>query len=51
LTVAPEKVDSADASVHSEPANGNGEAAPRQASLIERIRALQSRASRISPAP
>jgi chromosome segregation ATPase len=51
LTVAPEKVDGADASVHSEPANGNGEAAPRQASLIERIRALQSRASRISPAP
>ena len=51
LTVAPEKVEGADASVHSEPANGNGETAPRQASLIERIRALQSRASRISPAP
>jgi chromosome segregation ATPase len=51
LTAAPEKVDGADAPVPSEPANGNGEAAPRQASLIERIRALQSRASRISPAP
>jgi chromosome segregation ATPase len=51
LTAAPEKVDGADAAVPSEPANGNGEAAPRQASLIERIRALQSRASRISPAP
>jgi chromosome segregation ATPase len=51
LTAAPEKVDSADAPVHAEPTNGNGEAAPRQASLIERIRALQSRASRISPAP
>jgi chromosome segregation ATPase len=51
LTAAPEKVDGAAAPVPSEPANGNGEAAPRQASLIERIRALQSRASRISPAP
>jgi chromosome segregation ATPase len=51
LTAAPEKVDGADAPVPPEPANGNGEAAPRQASLIERIRALQSRASRISPAP
>jgi chromosome segregation ATPase len=51
LTAAPEKVEGAGAPVHSEPANGNGEAAPRQASLIERIRALQSRASRISPAP
>ncbi len=51
LTAAPEKVDGAEAPVPSEPANGNGEAAPRQASLIERIRALQSRASRISPSP
>jgi chromosome segregation ATPase len=51
LTAAPEKMDAADTPEHSEPANGNGEAAPRQASLIERIRALQSRASRISPAP
>jgi chromosome segregation ATPase len=51
LTVAPEKFEGADAPAHSEPANGNGEAAPRQASLIERIRALQSRASRISPGP
>jgi chromosome segregation ATPase len=51
LTAAPEKLDGAAAAVLSEPANGNGEAAPRQASLIERIRALQSRASRISPAP
>jgi hypothetical protein len=51
LTAAPDKVDGAGAPVPPEPANGNGEAAPRQASLIERIRALQSRASRISPAP
>ena len=51
LTASPEKVEGAEAPAHSEPANGNGEAAPRQASLIERIRALQSRASRISPAP
>jgi chromosome segregation ATPase len=51
LTAAPEKVEGADAPLPSEPANGNGEAAPRQASLIERIRALQSRASRISPTP
>src|SRR3984957_7323073 len=51
LTASPEKVEGAEPPVHSEPANGNGEAAPRQASLIERIRALQSRASRISPAP
>jgi chromosome segregation ATPase len=57
LTASPEKVEGAEApmhseaTVHSEPPNGNGEAAPRHASLIERIRALQSRASRISPAP
>jgi chromosome segregation ATPase len=51
LTASPEKVEGAEGPVHSEPANGNGEDAPRQASLIERIRALQSRASRTSPAP
>ncbi len=51
LTAAPEKVDGTATPLPSEPANGNGEATPRQASLIERIRALQSRASRISPAP
>ncbi|MBV9970435.1 MAG: hypothetical protein JO228_10650, partial [Xanthobacteraceae bacterium] len=48
---APERADNTDEALPSEATNGNGEAAPRHASLIERIRALQSRASRVSPAP